>query len=776
MKLTALILILSLVTSMLAQEPDREKPDDLLTVNPARDLYDFATLNYNSARDEKDPARKRSAYLSAAKAFDKFIRGYPRDPKSLEAWYFLGMSYRNLGEARASRSCFETAATRWETGRLVEASALFLASDDYKAENWGNAARWFQIVAKTTKNPEIKHQSLYRRFLCFNKLDDQGSMALALKAVLAEKGSPYEEQARLSLARLYRDSSSPREAPEQFAMLAKAKDEKIRTEAVLQAALTAQALKDKELTKTWFKIALAEKGLKDINGKTQLALMNFHYQDKEWKEVIDAYRAGNFELDPKGGLQRLIIAAKAHEALGNEKEVERLYSEISRLSPGSATSFEAAYRLLVKEHETKNPRFPGSAERFLKTYGGSKAGDPKIHSIRLLLAEHCYAAKNFKAALDQYRLLDLTKVDDSNALGVRYHVAKTQLALKNEKGALAAIDAFIKTFPDAKQSTQLRLDRAELLSSLGRKAEATNDYLTILKTTTDPKLKRILTLRLAAIYQAKEDWANFARTQRELLDLPEIDNKTAAASNFWLGWNEMRLKNQDLAIAYLRQARLLDPKTYTAKVGPILIKNAFAAEKIETLEKEILLLKKESPNTSISSDILRWLGAKLIQDNETKRGWPFLHEGLQDSVTEAAPLLWKLYSQASLTLNKHPEALAAADKLFTLEKNGYRKAEALYLKAQAHTDLKQFNEARQATADALDLRPQGNLNIRLRLLAGDIDIASGQPAEAIRHYIVVESTIAQTPTEKKEAREKVISTLKAIGTPKALEMLKKYQE
>lgn len=776
MKLTALLLTLGLLAPSAAQEPDGNEPDNPLTVDPARDLFDFATLNYNSARDEKDVTKKRRTYLSAAKAFDKFIRKFPRDPKSLEAWYFLGMSYRNLGEAKASRTCFETAATRWKTGKYVEASALFLASDDYKAENWGSAAKWFQIVATTTQNPEIKHQSLYRRFLCFNKLDDRGSMALALKAVLAEPGSPYEESARLALARLYRDNSSPREAHQQFAMLANAKDDQIRAEAILQAALTAQTLKDKTLTKTWFKKALAEKGLKDINGKTQLALMNLHHQDKEWQEVVETYRAGNFALGQKSGLQRLIIAAKAYDALGNEKEVERLYAEISRLSPGSATSFEAAYRVLVKEHESKSTRFPRSAESFLKTYGGTKAGDSKTHSVRLLLAEHYYAAKNYKSALDQYRLLDLSRVDSSNALGVRYHVAKTQLALKNEKGALAAIDAFIKTFPDANQSLQLRLDRAELLDSVGRRAEAVGDYQAILKTTTDPKLKRILTLRLAAIYQEKEDWTNFALTQKKILELPGLDNKTAAASHFWLGWNELRLKNLDLAVPYLRQARTLDPKTYTAKVGPLLIKNAFAEEKLEMLEEEIVFLKKEVPESKVSPDILRWLGAKLIQGGETKRGWPFLHDGLEDTTKDAAPLLWKLYAQSSLKLGKNQEALTAANKLLAMEENSYRKAEALAIKAKAHTGLKQYKEARQATSDALDLRPQGDLNIRLRFLAGDIDIAAGKPADAIRHYIVVESTYAQTPTDKKEAREKVISTLKAIGSPEALEMLKKYQE
>lgn len=759
-----------------AQEPDPGEPDNPLTVNRARDLFDFATLKYNGAREEKDPEKKKKAFLSTARTFDKFLRQFPNDPKALEGWYFLGMCYRNLGAADASRTCFQTAATRWKTGKYVEASALFLASDDYEAEKWGDAARWFKVVAETTADDKIKHESLYRRFLCFNKMEDNGGMILALKAVLAQKGSPYAEQARLSLARVYRDTSAPRQAHENFVLLANSRDEKIRSEAVLQAALTAQRLGDKKLTKTWFRKALNEKGLKDVNGKAQLALMNLHFKDKEWQSVTEVFRVGRFPSDKKSLLQQLIMAAKAYDALGNKKEVDRLYAEISSLSPGSASSFEAAYRVLVRDHENKSANFARNAESFIKTYGTAKATDAKIHSARLLIAEHYYRSKKFKEALVHYRLLDLTKVDSSNALGVRYHVAKTQLALKNENGALAAIEAFIKSFPDAKQSIQLRLDRAELLDSLGREVEAVEDYQAILSTTKDAKLKRILTLRLAAIYKKKEDWPKFAIIQKQILALPEVDLKTKAAANFWLGWNELRLKKAAEAAPYLRQARTLDPKTFTAKVGPLLIKSAFEAEDLELLEKEINLVRKEAPETKVAPEIMRWLGAKLIRDGYDQRGWPFLHEGLQSKEKPAAPLLWKLYTGSSLTLGKNREALAGAEKLLTLEQNAYRKAEALSFKARAHTALKQFNDARQATSDALDLRPEGDLNIRLRLLAGDIDIAEGKPAEAIRHYIVVESTFAKTPADKKEAREKVISTLKSIGTPKALELLKDYQK
>jgi len=775
MKIQALIAILiGLSLPSLGQAPDQKK--DSLRVDPARDLYDLATLNYNDAKKGKDAKTIKRDYRIAAKKFDQFLRAFPRDEKAIEAWYFLGMSYREIGEDEASRICFKSAATNWKTGKFVEASALFLASDDYKAEKWREAARWFQIVSDTTKTEEIKHQSLYRRFLCFYKLEDKAGMLLSLKAVIADANSPYSETARLALARLYRDSQSSKLAHQQFVILSKSKDPEIRAEATFQAALTAQILGEKNLTKTWFRKTLSEEQSKDVKGKTQLVLMSLHYKDMQWQDVVDVFRIGNFGLEKQSELQRLIMVAKSHDALGKEEEVTKIYKQIATLSPGSASSFEATYNLLVREHKRDAINFLKDAENFLSSYTATKTRDPKFHSIRLLLAERYYATKSYTKAISHYRLLDLSLVDDSNALGVRYHVAKSQLFLKNEKGALAAIAAFIAQFPKATQSTQLRLDRAELLNAAGREGEAVGDYKIILQKSTDHKMKRSLILRLASIYQEQEKWEEFVGMQEQILRLPKSDQKTQASANFWLGWNQLRLKNSTKAEPFLRKARALDSKTFAPKVSPVLVRNAFKAEDLDLLEDEINLARQDSPNTKLPSAILQWLGATLIKNGEGERGWPFLHEGLEDESTPAKYLVWKLYTKASLNLKKQAEALRGAKAILEIEGNAYRKAEALYFKSQAHNGLKQFDEAREAVSDALDLRPAGALDIQLRMFAGDIDITAGKPEAAIRHYIIVESTFAKSTSDKREALAKVISTLKVIGTPKALELLKEYQK
>ncbi|MEJ6581115.1 MAG: tetratricopeptide repeat protein [Akkermansiaceae bacterium] len=774
MKYRALFLCLALPA--LGQEtPPPVGEQNPLVAKPSRDIFDFATLIYNTAAGEKDPEKKKDGFRQAAKKFDAFLRAYPQDEKSLDSWYFLGLCYRQIGEEKASRQCFEAAATSWTEGKFVEASALYLASDDYGAEKWSSAAKWFAVTAEVTQDKKIRQESLYRRFLSYSKLNDSSGTLLALKEVLKDEDSPFAETARLALARLYRRSKVIRDAHDQYVLLSTSSKKEVRSEAILQAALTADELKDPKLAKIWFAKALKEDGLKEYHGQTQLALMNLHYLSTEWADVVKTFNDGNHPLTEENDLQRLIMAAKSYEALGKDDEVLKLYARISTLSPGSATSFQAAYRILVQEHGKNSRSFPRTAETFLTNYGTEYAQDTKVQSARLLIAEHYYGEKNYKRAIELYRDLDLALIDSSNRLGVRYHVAKSQLALKDEGGSLAAIAAFIKEYPNAQQSTQLRLDRAELLTSKGKETEAIADYHAVLAATADPELKRIILVRLSALYQEKKDWVKFVSTQEKLLLLPDLDTKTIASVNFWLGWNEFRLKKVESALPFLSKARELDAKTFAPKVGPLLIRAAYQAEDTVLLEQEIAIMRAADPKAPVPAAMLTWLGATLSREGHHDRAWPLLDEGLKDRSKPISNLIWKLFTQSSLAAGKSSSVVQAADEILATESHPYRKAEALYLKSQGLNSLKKFNEARQAASDALDLRPQGELDIQLRLHAGDIDMAEKKPGDAIRHYAVVETLYAKTPVDQALARAKVAAALKAIGTPEALEKLKKYQ-
>ncbi len=129
---------------------------------------------------------------------------------------------------------------------------------------------------------------------------------------------------------------------------------------------------------------------------------------------------------------------------------------------------------------------------------------------------------------------------------------------------------------------------------------------------------------------------------------------------------------------------------------------------------------------------------------------------------------WRLYLKTALATGHNQEALQAADTL--LANPGvtpYRKAELLLAKSRALLGQQKFPAATQAASDALDLRPQGQINIDLRLQAGDIAMAEGEPDEASRHYLTVASLYAKSDADKKTALKKATKALDSLGTPEA---------
>jgi predicted Zn-dependent protease len=217
------------------------------------------------------------------------------------------------------------------------------------------------------------------------------------------------------------------------------------------------------------------------------------------------------------------------------------------------------------------------------------------------------------------------------------------------------------------------------------------------------------------------------------------------------------------------------PADFATQVGPLLIRCAYQAEDLTTLENEILDLQKVDSKARAPQPIVRWLGATLAKKGEHARAWPFLNESLQNP-GEVDAFIWRLYSDTALETGHPTEALHAADERLKLETHPYRKAETLYQKSRAHTVLKQFDKARQATSDALKLYPKGELNLSLRIHAGDIDMAAKRPQDALRHFVVVESLYAKERDEKINTTEKVIAALQGIGTPESIKQIPTYQD
>ena len=281
--------------------------------------------------------------------------------------------------------------------------------------------------------------------------------------------------------------------------------------------------------------------------------------------------------------------------------------------------------------------------------------------------------------------------------------------------------------------------------------------------------------RLSALYQERKDYPKLVDVQEKLLAIPTLDNETRASANFWLGWNEYRLKNHAESLPYLVKARKLAPGKFTTQVGPILIRCAFQASDLELLHKEIELLRQSDRNAPLPSAITTWLGANLAKAEQHQKGWAFLKEGISTSKEKIQPVIWRLFAKSSLAAKEPADALKAAEEILKLEESPYRKAEAHFFLSQAYVESQKFEEARQAASDALDLRPQGELDIALRLHAGDIEMAAKKPGEALRHYLIVESLYSKSPEHKKTAAAKVVTCLKAIGTPEALKKLPEFE-
>ena len=373
----ALVLLGGVLEGLRAQNENKpaNAGDQPLRADPANDLFQLALHSYREAGEVKNAQRKRETYLAAARQFDRFHSRFPAHSNAIKARYYKAICHQKVGNMRGFRESLAEVVSNHKKGSLVGAAAYQLAFEHYKGKDYGEAAPLFKIAATETDNEDYRHRALYSRALCFEKLGHPKETISALKAVLADAGSPFQTQSERVLAHYYAKADMEEEALAHFIALAKSTDRTTRADAVLQCAQISRKLGKKDFARKYFEEILVTPGLEQWRGEAQLSLMSEAALAGQPQKVVDYYRRGNYQLDEEALARRLQIAAEAYESLGDTKQSTALFKELAEIAPDSMTALEAAIdpavrRLLLQATGAKSDPRVRAQQR--KSRGGSR--------------------------------------------------------------------------------------------------------------------------------------------------------------------------------------------------------------------------------------------------------------------------------------------------------------------------------------------------------------------------------------------------------------------
>jgi hypothetical protein len=230
-------------------------------------------------------------------------------------------------------------------------------------------------------------------------------------------------------------------------------------------------------------------------------------------------------------------------------------------------------------------------------------------------------------------------------------------------------------------------------------------------------------------------------------------------------------KNYKEAVPYLEEARKLDPEQFWEKASIRLLEAEFDLEDRDGTAREAELYSKKGQN-QVPSDTLRWLGGEFskglkkpggpeasdLADLENAQKWIEMLTPRADAVPEDFLLL----GQVDHALKKYQPAVDALQTYLKSVKLPRPRAEGLLTLAKSQIALKTLDGAQTSDDEALSLQPEGEMNGRARTVAGDIQVARGNFAEAAKLYESV-AAILDNDEVTPAALEKAVNAWTAAG-------------
>ena len=752
---------------------------ETLVADPANDIFTTAQLSLDQARSSQNA----QDFAIAEKWLERFIKGFPENENIPEAHYYLATVKSKLNKPAEASQYFQAYLAKVQAGQMAGVAALQLALDQYNAKQYPQTLELLATSNKELAPGSSKNLSFYLTALCLQNLKQYEQLAPTLDYLLAQKdASKYHLKCRFLKAGYLLHKKNYPQAYKEFQHCAKQSENKeIQSKATIKAALLAQTLNDIKGTERYHSAVLQDQGLATYHPKSALTLMNLAVKKQDWKTTLALEKFGEQGLSAELKFKRLFMIGKAYDATKNLSKAELYFRKAISSNPQSAVALEAYYLILSKSSAKKLNL--ADALNFISLYQKEHKDDPRLHNIRLLIAEHYYGKQQYDLAQATYAQLNLDHIVKDNHPSILYRNAICLFQGAQPSQAIPAVDQYAKAYPKDARTPHLLFKKANFLAQSGKTKDAlkTAQQVSQFKKLPDDLKKSNAILESRLLIKAEL----FSKAEPAFLNLIKKYAKgstkdTLADWHFWTAYSQYKSQKYSPALKSFSMVRQLAPSLKTLDVNKYCAFSAYNLSDHSRLEEE-LKRYESAQNALLPPPLYLSVALKYYKAKDYTNAWwgyeraivystPESYESLKPSILEA-------YVITAIKLENYRSALGVSGFLkANTTLTPYQKAYNLYHHALAAYKTIDAKTALPDADAALLMNPAGDLKYQLILLVGMIDLDRGEAQNGTR---LLQQVILLAPKKqndlKVQALEKLIAYLKANPSAQSEQKILEYQ-
>ncbi len=722
----------------------------------------------------------KKAYDRAAPEYERYLSLYPKGADREAAFFRLAESYRLMGNANAARQNYEALIFTFREGNFVGPGAYRLADLCFQEKNYSDAVTFYRKASVRVKDPAIALSAKFYAARSLEKMKSAGEAIAAYEDILETKeNNPFREASRLSLAQVCADAGRRTEAIQHLqTLLTETDKEAVKAEASVRIGLLWLDLSQNDKAVAMLTKALKMPELGDWKEPAEIGLLRVLYSSGKFAQVLATYQGAGKEFSAAAVPEVLLIVANSNRQLGKHAAARALYEQAIREYPDTVYAKEAQYERLIALYSANAPDLIKEVDAYLAQ---NPEATEKRDQLMLLKAESLYKAKQYAPAAPLYAAIESSNLAPAFKSEALFKLGWCYSQTNDTEHAVEAFSKFLLRYPAHKLAPTALAQRALSRQQAKNFKAALQDFNELLSRYPDRSIKeRELAYQQKALIlgQQQENQAMADTFARLLKEYPQT--KAAGQANYWIGWAAFENKNYKAAIEPLEAARKLDREFAEKATVRIILANYYSQDRDATAAEVDKVGKSGTASkTKVPAEVLRWLGMEYLKANDPSRAEQYLGtltgRALVAQSDEAKADDWLSLGRARIKIGKWNDAESALRTYLKQVSEPVPQAFGYLELGYAQLGANDPAGAQQSADQVLQLQPEGRINAKARVLAGEIACARSEFENAAKLFLSV-ALIYDDPEVTPQALEKAYHAYKkAAMEPQAAKVLNDLQ-